>query len=463
MRPTYIILFLLLLSACNKKVNISFLEETIELQAWVKINGGILKDGELLLKEGNGSVCVANLNWSQIDAFRSDKFVFYSIPLQLNNSITNSSKKEYSSFKLILQKNGKDIFGFISQMILPENSTTESYHKFETISDLKGKNISNWIWKTSEVKIPQRIYRKNDATLFVSSSSVKKNSTCDSYFIPIKDYHCWSSSTTSDPNNNTICGYVTVGLSAFSICFPPPYESFPDPIEYGEYYEFIASGAVNSVDPWSPENDLPLPCESPEDHSQIDTLITDNERVQEAFKYILPPEFCQFISFDQNGILNTVALNSAKNTPGIGNSIMYDILEYCANSNFTIRLSVASSWRGKIGQDTIVRNYSWESQEQSLTGITVMPGTIPNIQGVPVTGSSNESWIFIRNGQESSNQRLAFIVVHELLGHCYEFLKKEAYSHGDPKFDNWVAFVEGQAAKNWRMIKKFKKGKDVCY
>jgi len=207
-------------------------------------------------------------------------------------------------------------------------------------------------------------------------------------------------------------------------------------------------------DPTDPENDLALPCENPVDHSGMDTIETNNQRIKDAFAKILPPEYGPFIQFDQNGVLNKTMLLSAQNSSGIPQSTIFNALVVCINSNFNIDLSIQSSWQGMISPDSTLNNYSWESSQQSIYGITVMPGAIPTVTGVPVTGNPTDAWIFIRRGEESSDNRLAFLIAHELLGHLYSFIQNNQYIHGDPSFESWVNKIEAESQKNWKMIKK---------
>ena len=220
---------------------------------------------------------------------------------------------------------------------------------------------------------------------------------------------------------------------------------------------------IEDEDPYDPNNDLALPCEIPVDYSNFDSLVVHNQSIREAFNYILPPEYAPFIQFNQNGTLDTTVFLSAQYSYGIPSSNLYNALVACLNSGFNIDLYLRSTWRGIVMPDSTLKFYSWNSLQQNIYGITVMPGDIPTVTGVPVTGNPTSSWIFIKKGEESSIKRLAFIVVHELLGHLYSFINNDPYIHGNSQFEIWINKVESEAQKNWRMIKKWEKSNLSCF
>ena len=102
--------------------------------------------------------------------------------------------------------------------------------------------------------------------------------------------------------------------------------------------------------------------------------------------------------------------------------------------------------------------YSFKDSTNGLIGITVVPGDIP-IKDAFITGNPLVGAVYITNAQASNMQRLSFLSAHELLGHMYKFLKNDPFLHNNPNLNDWIATIESEANKNWRLIKKGKKAK----
>lgn len=212
-----------------------------------------------------------------------------------------------------------------------------------------------------------------------------------------------------------------------------------------------------------PNNDLPLPCENVDEPDFDDIINVRSPIAQQAIIGMLPYYYQQFIKFDANGNLNKeVLLSGTTPPPGILSSDLFDALVYIASKpDIDINMYLSSSWKGKTTQYPDGANYAWETQNQNLWGVTVVPGDVP-LEGVPITGDKTLGAIYINNAKSSSKPRLSIIVAHELLGHMYKYLKKESFTHGDPKFEKWIRAVEDQANITWKLLKKWKSSKLLC-
>lgn len=145
-------------------------------------------------------------------------------------------------------------------------------------------------------------------------------------------------------------------------------------------------------------------------------------------------------------------------------SDIYDALVYVATKpNFNVNVYISLDWYGHTQSDPNGAVYTYkDSTGVAYDGITVTPGVIPSITNPTVSGVATEGSVFINSALASSFQRLAFVTAHELLGHMYKFLKNDLYLHGNQTADAWILKIEREATKNWKLIKKWKKSKDVC-
>ncbi len=198
------------------------------------------------------------------------------------------------------------------------------------------------------------------------------------------------------------------------------------------------STAPTPADPNNPENDLPLPCENVPDPN-FDDIHVKNTIAQEGVKNMLPYQYHAYIKFDEKGKLDNTLLQSAANNPNLPASNIYNCLVYLSRHDVDITVGLKTAWIGITTQHPDGKSYKWSNETQDMEGITVIPGAIPLLPGVPVTRDPNKGAVFIKKGTESSMGRLAFITAHELLGHMYQYLKSLPYIEGDRKFERWVS------------------------
>lgn len=357
---------------------------------------------------------------------------------------------------------------------------------------LQGYFLNGYVYERGKVvdRLTPRLVAKHEGQAASKGFEKLQNAVpnCETYYVTQYYEQCTDWYNGGGSYMYTTCNYWSE-TSYYDVCTyssgssgggggpPPPGDGGPDdPCDgnggggigsinaNGDRVMIIIPGCEGepTPDPWDPNNDLPLPCEYATEQDMLDTIQVQNPIAQLGLEMMLPYQYHSYVKFDSKGNLNNALLQSAAGNSSLPSSQIYQALVFLTQQpNIDVKVYLTHNWWAKTATDTAGRGYSWTSTQQSLEGITIIPGAVP-MAGVPVTGDPTTGHIFIKEGLKNNLSRLAFVAAHELLGHMYQYIKGLPWTEGDPTFMSWRAAIESEANKNWRLMKKWEKSKNEC-
>jgi hypothetical protein len=158
-----------------------------ELQTWLTVNGGIYKNGELLIKDSKGKLTKASLNWDKVTPIKGNDKDFYVVPFEFNNqtivdkSILAENGEVFPTYTLVIQK-AKD--GLISARVkisffenekITKDFNAKSFTSINIFDDLDGNRKAGFIWvKPTDTK-PIQVYWKSTSEVSTNGNLSNSN------------------------------------------------------------------------------------------------------------------------------------------------------------------------------------------------------------------------------------------------------------------------------------------------